>query len=345
MKEPLTFLRDLKDNPPPPVVHLAGEDLFIRETIRNRVISAWSEGGNGATVDRLAGTDGAAALPGAMGAGSLFATRKVIILADPPPSPKASKKAAVPLASLGKNQLASLQKSIGEMPSATHRLILETGTLKATSQVLKVFAGLGVQVDASPPKGQARQKWIAMLARKKEALLDGELEAAMTASTVPLSVLAADLEKLALAKQEGEQADLATWKALTQAEPETSIWEIGDALGAGQAGKALESLKNLEEAGANINQIIPALLSWNQQRLQVKSMETAGTGSPEGMHPFVLKKIKAQVERRSLAQLRREQRGLCYLDRCMKQSWENPHTLLEKLLVEFSMGKAKWARR
>ncbi|MCG3196182.1 MAG: hypothetical protein HUU16_00915 [Candidatus Omnitrophica bacterium] len=338
MKDAFGFLKQLKTETPPPVVHLRGEDALIRETIRRRIVMAWSTGEEEATLEFLIGSPGIAALGAAAGGGSFFSLRKVLVLTDPPASNRKNQKVPL-LSTLGKNQLAELARILRDLPKEHTRVLVETGDLKPTSQLLKTLAECSVQVDASPPKGKVREQWIQALAKRAEVALGADLLEAMTASDAPLSVLAADLEKVALATEEGKEADLDTWQALTQAEPQAKIWETGDALGEGNPGKALAAMKTLEESGTDIYGIVPALLSWNQQRLQVKSAEAKGRGTPEGMAPFIIRKIKPQVAGRSLPRLRREQKALFHLDRALKQSWEDPQTLLEKFLVEFSRGK------
>lgn len=342
MKDPLVFLRQLKSTPPPPAVHLAGDDSFIREVVRKRIVAVWCGEGGDAPVEILLGTEGAANLPKAFGSSSFFESRKVIVLTDPPASSRKGAGKTNPLSVMGKNQISALKTAVGDLPVETCRLVIETGVLKPGSQLLKVLGDVTDQVDVSPPRQSARQKWVTLMAQKTGVLLEPDLEEALSASDAPLGVLLADLEKVALATPEGVEAQVHTWQSLTQAEPESTVWEIGDHLGAGKAGNALACLRNLEAAGTNINQIVPALLSWNQQRLQVKSIEAGRKDcTPTGMHPFVVKKMKAQVAHRSLAELRKEQRRLCYLDRALKQSWENPHTLLEKILVEFAAGRTR----
>lgn len=337
MIDPFAFLKQIASAPPPPVVHLSGDEPWLRETLRRRIVAVWCGEEAGGQTDRLVGTAGVAALPGAMGAGSLFAEKKVLALADPAPGEKGTS-----LAQMGKNQLAALEEAIASMPSDINRLIIETGTLKKTSILDKMLAKKTEQVDVSPPKGAARRKWIEILAKRSEVALEPDLWEAMTAGSAPLSALAADLEKLSLATADGDKATLDVWRDLSQTDPEATVWEIGDHLGAKRADRALDSLNSLRREGRTIHEVLPSLHTWNQQRLQIKSHEAGGgRGAPEGVHPFVLKKIGAQISRRSLESLRKEQRDLLYLDRCSKQSWEDPELALEKFLVEAALGEGK----
>jgi len=335
MTDPLAFLKRIASSPPPPVVHLCGEDLWLQETVRRRIVVSWCGEGAGGQVDRLIGTPGIAALAGTMAGGSLFADKKVVALSDPPPGEKGPS-----LAQMGKNQAKALEEAILSMPDDLNRLIIETGTLKKTSILHKLLADRSEQVDVSPPKGAARRKWIEILAKRSEVALEPELLEAMSAGSAPLSALAADIEKLSLAVGEGEDATLEIWRDLSQTDPEATVWEIGDHLGARKPDRAMDSLHSLRREGHTIHDILPSLHTWSQQRLQIKSHETSGApGAPEGVHPFVLKKITAQVSRRTLESLRREQRELLYLDRCSKQSWEDPEIALEKFLIEAALGQ------
>jgi DNA polymerase III delta subunit len=334
MIDALSFLRDLKNSVPPPVVHLAGDDVWIRETVRGRIGAAWCGIEGNTYPDRLVGTTGIAGLAGAAAAGSLFAERKVIVLADPGPGEKGK-----PLSGMGKNQLQTLVDAIRDLPTDQHCLVIETGPLKKSSALLARLSGLAAQVDTSQPTGAARAGWIKLLARRSGVTLGMELMEAMTAASAPLGVLVSDLEKLALAVPEGEEPSLELWKDLSQADPEATVWEIGDHLGAGKPGSALASLRTLETGGHTVHEILPSLLSWNQQRLRVKSHALSRIqGDPKDLHPFVVRKIGNQVARVPLSEIRREQKELLYLDRCTKQSWENPHTVLEKFLVTSGAG-------
>lgn len=334
MKDALDFLKSLKDKTPPPAIFLVGDEDYIRERIRKRVQEVWQDPSSDTEILNLAGIEGAAKLPTAMGLSSFFTTRKVIFLFDAPA--KKRKDDPTPLSYMGKKQTAALVDAIGQIPSDSVRLVIDPGSAKKDTGYQKALMAVTEQVDVSPPRGSRRQEWLSRLARKAGASLDQDLEQMMVAMDVPLRTMAADLEKLGLATPEGEKANASLWRSLTQADPQSTIWEIGDSLGAGNAGGALRAIRNLESSGLDVYGIVPAILSWNQQRLQVKS-HGQNSGDPAGMHPFVVKKIRAQVGKKSLNQLRHEQRMLFRLDRSLKQSWENPHILLEKLLVEFSI--------
>jgi len=337
MKLPLEFLSSLKKEPSPPIVHFSGDDVWIRETLRNRIIEVWTGKEADSAVERLVGTGAIPELFSAGGPGSLFTSRKVIILSDPSQGERGTS-----LSSAGKNQIAELASTLAEIPKVANRVIIETGTLKATSGLNKTLAKIAVQVDTSPPKEAGRQKWIPLLAKRAAVRLAPDLSRAMSVSTAPLGTLVEDLEKLALATEEGEEASLATWTALSQADPESTVWEIGDNLGLGRADNALESLKNLEDAGQDTYSILPSMLSWNQQRLQVKSYdESRGQGNPEGVHPYVLRKVRGQVSNRLLKRLRDEQRALHELDWLLKRGLEDPHVTLEKLFVQFAQGERR----
>ncbi len=340
MKDALDFLKSLKGSPPPPTVLVSGDEDYIREMIRKRVLLKWQDPAADTEILNLVGIEGAAKLPLAMGLSGFFTTRKVIYLLDAPTKKNKRKDDPTPFSYMGKKQIAALVEAIGQVPSDSVRLVIDPGSAKKDSGFQKSLAAVAVQVDASPPKGSQREEWIAVLAKRAGVAIERDLEQMLMVCEAPLRTLAADLEKLALATPDGGKATTAMWRALTQADPQSTIWEIGDSLGAGNAGGALHAIRNLESAGLNVYGIVPTVLTWNQQRLQVKSAGQSET-DPAGMHPFVVKKIRAQVGKKTLGQLRLEQRKLLRLDRSLKQSWENPHILLEKLLVEFS-GRSKW---
>lgn len=335
----LGFLRNLKDKPPPPVTLLAGDEEYIRERVRNRIRETWQEPGSDIEIQNLVGIEGAARLPSVLGLSGFFSSRKVIYLFDAP-AKKQRKDDPTSFSYMGKKQIATLVGDIKQIPEESVRLVIDPGSSKKDNTFQKTLAAVTVQVDVSPPKGKEREEWIKGLSKKAGAVLDKNLEDRMVASEAPLRTLAADLEKVGLATPEGGQASIDLWQSLTQADPQSTIWEIGDSLGAGNTGGALQAIRNLEAGGLDVYGIVPAVLSWNQQRLQVKS-HGQGEDGPPGMHPFVVRKIRAQVGKKTLGQLRQEQRKLFRLDRALKQSWENPHILLEKLLVEFSGRRDK----
>lgn len=331
----LGFLRSLKDKPPPPVVLLAGDEEYIRERVRKRIRETWQEPGSDIEVQNLVGIEGAARLPSVLGLSGFFSSRKVIYLFDAPVKKKQRKDDPTPFSYMGKKQIATLVEDIKQIPQESLRLVIDPGSSRKDNALQKALAAVTTQVDVSPPKGKEREEWIKGLAKRAGAVLEKDLEQMMVASEEPLRTLAADLEKVGLATPEGGQASIALWQSLTQADPQSTIWEIGDNLGAGNPEGALRAIRNLKAGGLDIYGIVPAVLTWNQQRLQLKSHGQEGDGPP-GMHPFVVRKIRGQIGRKTLDQLRQEQRKLFRLDRALKQSWENPHILLEKLLVEFS---------
>lgn len=335
MKDALEFLKGLKEKTLSPALFLVGDDDYIREKIRKRVLELWQDPDSDTESLNLVGIEGAESLPSAMGMSSFFSSRKVIFLLDAPA--KRKKEDHTPFSFMGKKQMAALVEAIGQIPQESVRLVIDPASAKRDTGLQKALSAVTVQVDVFSPKGKIRHEWISLLARKAGATLDHGLEEMMVASEASLRTLAYDLEKVSLATPEGGKATVPMWQALTQADPQSTIWEIGDNLGVGNTGGVLRAIKNLESGGLDVYGIVPAILSWNQQRLQVKSYtHSRSEGDPPGIHPFVAKKIRAQVTRKSLEQLRQEQRKLFRLDRSLKQSWENPHTLLEKLLVEFS---------
>jgi DNA polymerase III delta subunit len=342
MKDALSFLKELRQGISPVSVFLAGDDPFLAETVKQQIIHAWSPVETGAEVVSLVGIEGALKLPNLFGIGSLFSSRKIIILADSTTA-KRSKRDPTPLGLMGKKQIAVLLQSIQKIPPETVRLIIHPTPPKKEKRTLDNALGEVLEVvDVTSPKGKQRLQWIKMLASKAGVLLAPDLEDQMSRSTVPLKTLAIDMEKVALATEEGETASVQTWLLLSQAEPEATVWEISDRLGESNPAKALDSLQILEKTGIPIYQIIPILLNWNQQRLQVKAASLSGSKETvAGLHPFVVKKIQQQVSRLPISLIREQQRQLFYLDRCLKQSWENPHVLLEKMMIEFSGGKGK----
>jgi len=341
MKDALSFLRELKGAEPPSVVHLLGDDTWLRDTVRRRIVETWCGEEGASQVERLAGVDGARRLDSAFGSFSLFGERKAILLSDPLPGEKGRS-----LSAMGERQLQDFSESVRALPSDSNRLIVETGSPKKTGAFHRLMADLAVQVDTSPPTGGSRRKWVEMLVRKEGLRLETKLLETLNAAGVSLGVLAADMEKLALAVDEGQEASLELWESLTQAEPEATVWEIGDRLGRGQVGPAWAGLAALEGQGLTIHEILPSLLNWNQQRLRVRSFSVGGfQGGPPGVHPFVVKKTAGGLSRTPLAEIRREQKSLLYLDRCSKQSWENPRILLDRFLVEAgSRAKGEWRK-
>jgi DNA polymerase III delta subunit len=337
MVDPLVFLKNLQTSDPPVAVLLLGEEPFIRETVRRRIVEKWCGEEGSLSTERLIGTGGIPQIGGAMGAGSLFADKKVVILSDPEPGEKGS-----PLSGMGKNQLAELVAAIKAVPAGMNRLVIETGGMKTTSAAAKELAKVCETVDTASPTGAARKKWIALMAKKVGVSLEEDLSLSMAASSTPLQTLLLDMEKLSLAAEEGARATLDLWRDLSQSDPDATVWEIGDNLGGGNPGEALEKLATLKHQGMTIHEILPSLLTWNQQRLRVKSFQAGGgSGNPDGVHAFVAKKMAEQIRRRSLKDLRGEQKDLVYLDRCSKQSWEDPEILLEKFLVQVAVKGRK----
>jgi len=330
----LSFLRSIKDKPPPTAIFLAGDEEYVRETVRRQIQTAWQDPSSDIEILNLVGIEGAAKLSSAMELSNFFCSRKVIYLFDAP-SKKQRKDDPTSFSYIGKKQIATLVEEIKQIPEESVRLVIDLGSPKKDSALQKALAGVAILVDVFSPKGKDRQEWVSILAKRAGANLEQNLEQTMIASDVSLRTLAADLEKLAMAAPDDGKATIAMWMSLTQADPQSTIWEIGDSLGVGNTGGALRALRNLESGGLDVYKIMPAILGWNQQRLQIKSLPK-DSGDPPGMHPFVVKKIRSQVGNKTLNQLRQEQRKLFHLDRSLKQSWENPHTLLEKLLVEFA---------
>jgi DNA polymerase III delta subunit len=249
-------------------------------------------------------------------------------------------KRGLPSPRWGKNQLSVLEGACRAIPKETDLLIIETGILKKTSAVLKTLSDLALTVDTTPPKGGNRRNWIELMAKRVQVNLAPDLTEALSAAEIPLGTILADLSKLSLAIEIGEEASIELWKELTQSSPEVSIWEVGDYLTQGKTAQVLKVLKDLRAEGLQIHDIVPALFTWNQQRLQIRSNQLAGAGKePEGIHPFVVKKIGSQISKVPMERIRKEALALYRLDRISKQSLENPEIALEKTLTCFSERK------
>ena len=335
MIDALKFLNQIRSGEIPSVTHLMGEDLWVREVVRKRIVTAWCGEGE-VSFDRFVGTQGASDVLRNFGAASLFATRKVTVLSDP-----ATGEKGAALSQLGKNQLAALVDACQKIPKETDRLIIETATLKKTSAVFKALNKVAFLVDTSPPKGAQRGKWIELMAKRSQVRLEPALQQAMSASETPLGTILADLNKLSLAVDEGREVPLELWRELTQAAPDVSVWEIGDYLTQGKTAEVFKTLNHLRSQGNSIHDLLPALFNWNQQRLQIRANQLRGDGAPpQGIHPFVLKKIGSRLNRIPIDRLRREGLALYQLDRLSKQSLEDPEIALEKTLVSFSEKKS-----
>lgn len=353
MKSAIQFLKALKQAPPPSIIHLLGEDLFIRDKVLDAVRKSWFEEGGDAETTHLYGSEHLSRLKESFNFGSMFASRKMVLFWDRDESrsrsaggdrkgkTKRGGEKAGPLLSMDAAQVKSLLETLRDLPENQVCLVFLTPLSEKESVFQKALSNVAEQVQVSLLTPAARRDWISQLAREAGVTLDPELGRTLEAYQGPMLPLWQDLCKLAGYTEGKSEATLEMWEMLTQVNPEASlVWSIGDALNRKDAGGALWHFQNLLRGGLEIYQILPALYTWSIQRLQIRSHDLTDPRSPvEGVHPFVVQKVRDHIAKTPLSRLRKELQKILYLDRCTKQSWENPHILLEKDLIEFSREK------
>ncbi|MCE7908127.1 MAG: hypothetical protein DYH02_07175 [Candidatus Omnitrophica bacterium COP1] len=352
MKSALQFLKSLSQSSLPPVIHLLGDDLFIRGKVLAAIRNAWFQGEGDSETTSLHGSEHLSRLKESFSFSSLFASRKMVLYWDRDESRTKSQserrskskkgiEKAGPLLSADAGQVKGLLEVLKEQPVSQVCLVFLTPLPDKETVFQKAMSGVAEQVQVSLLTPEARRGWISLLAREAGVTLEPELAQTMEACHGSMLPLWQDLCKLAGYTEGKGEATLEMWEMLTQVNPETSlVWSIGDALNRKDAGGALWHFQNLLRGGLEIYQILPALHTWCTQRLQIRSHDLSDPRSPlEGVHPFVQQKVRGHIAKTPLSKLRGELQKILYLDRCTKQSWETPSILLEKDLIEFSREK------
>jgi len=148
-----------------------------------------------------------------------------------------------------------------------------------------------------------------------------------------------DNEIVKLVTYAGDRAVAVEDVELLSASPEATIFDLLDALGQDQRGKALTHLRQLFQRGDRSEAIIPQIASALRRLIQARELLDQGVrgsalASRLGVHPFVAEKTERQARLYRIDQLEAALRLLLRTDRAIKTGEADPELALELYVTD-----------
>jgi DNA polymerase-3 subunit delta len=208
------------------------------------------------------------------------------------------------------DQLEPLEAILAEMPPETVLVAIARG--KAPKQLTKAIEKAGGEVRAYPaPKPWELPKWIAERGRDLGLQIDGEAAKELV-SLVGTSQqrLSRELEKLALSVHPGTNVTTADVEALAARDTSPQVYDLADALVAGDLPETLALAERLESYGERPGRLVFPVVRRLREVHRVASLLDAGV--PDGRvseqlkaPPWLVKKTVARARKADRAALER----------------------------------------
>lgn len=155
-----------------------------------------------------------------------------------------------------------------------------------------------------------------------------------------------ELEKAALYSGDRKEITVQDVEAVSTKSKLKSIFDLTDAVGGRDAGKAITALGDLLSNGENGVYILYMITRHLRQVWKVKELMDSGIkgdamAKAAGIHPFVLKGIMGQIKRFSKEDLREAFSQLLEADSSLKSGILTDRLVLERLLLTLAGSKPK----
>lgn len=316
----------LSRGPIPPVVALVGADtLLVRDAIdalRNKVLTRAADFNRDelrvgeAPIERV--IDAAKTLP-------MMAERRWVHLAAID-----KLKAEAQVALLG----------YLEAPSATTVLCLSGEKIDQRTKLGSRLNKEGYLFAFEPPRQQELAAWITRRAARHHAKIDGDA-AHLLADLVGIELGSLDMSLAKLAVFAGADTSITTEhvEALVAPTRVHSIFELTDAIGARDTGRASALLRNALEGGENALMVLGMIARQFRQLLGIKEMLEDRASNNDlvrelGIRPFLVDALKGQARRYDKHELSNALLAIQRADVSLKSSRLSHGVILDRLLVD-----------
>lgn len=341
-----TLKKKLTRGRPAPVYLVVGEEDELVE----RAVAAIGErlqresGGGQLERERIegAGAD-ATRIDMALRSGSLFAGRRLVLVAD--------------AQQLRAEELAKLVPVLGAC-SAGVTLVLQARGIdlrsrdpkkaklaRALQKLAKALEGAGgVVVECPRPRARDLPRLVEQALEQRGLTADARARQAIAdAAGEDLGAIVRAAEKLLLWRGGPGPIDERQVAEVVADTRVQNIFELTDAVGRGDAGRALQVLDGALRDGQHPLALLTHLSRHIRNLALVDSGARAGAGVDElrrrlGLHPFVVKKCLDQRRRFSQAALARALQALAEADLALKSSGRPDELVLERLLLQLAGG-------
>jgi len=219
-------------------------------------------------------------------------------------------------------------------------LILVAPKVDARQKVIKSVKKQGVFLSFGGMKARDAVSWLVGEAQSKAYGIDYDAATLLVDEVgTDLRTLSTNLEKLVAFV--GEERSIRRGDVLEAVDRtrEEVIWDLTDAVGAGNWQKALLTLRGLLVSGQSPILLVAMLARHTRQLWTVKSMLSQGE-TPDSVakkakiHPFVAKKLAGQAGRFEVSRLRDSMVQFFEADRALKSSRLDGGTIVETLVLD-----------
>lgn len=225
-------------------------------------------------------------------------------------------------------------------PSPTTTLVLVATKLDARRKLVTLAKKQDFLVSCEPLARGALPGWIARQAKARGHAISGELASLLAQVAGPdLSLVADALERTMLYVGEGAEITEEALDACVVRTRLRSVWELVDAVGRRDLGKALAALADVYDPRDRGLRLVPLITRSVRQLLKFEAAIRAGARPDEaaksaGAPPFKARELAAQVKQLPRAELERWLMVLAATDLALKGSRRPPLAVLETAIVD-----------
>ncbi len=235
-------------------------------------------------------------------------------------------------------QAAAQLSSPATMPETTTLVFVE-GDLSKTNAAFTIFAPIARTVECAPLRKENVAGWIKGVAKEKHLKLAASVpERLAELAGADLWVLDNELEKLA-AYAGDETVDERALIELVSAAHETKMWDLTDAVVAGNQRRAITAMQRLLADGQPPQVLLVMIARSYRQLVLVKDARDRRASREEmqrvaGVPPWKLNDISSLAGRYSWPALRRAYQGLLEADLNVKRGLQDDESSLQLVVHE-----------
>lgn len=224
------------------------------------------------------------------------------------------------------------------MPSTTTLVFVE-GALSKSNPAFPIFAAIARTVECAKLKKGEIAGWVKGVAKEKDVKLAPRVAERLAELVGPdLWALDNELQKLA-AYAAGGTVDEAALNELVSAAQDAKIWDLTDAVIAGNARKAVSAMDRLLTSGEAPQKLLVSIIRPYRQLVLVKEARDRRASRDEtarasGVPPFKLDEMGALASRYTWPQLRRAYRRILDADLNVKRGLMSDEASLQLLVHE-----------
>ncbi len=331
---PEELLRSLRNNQAPELIYLYGQEPFLAQRaaaqVRRAVLASDKDDFND---DQFYGKDTTAAqITEAALTLPVFAPRRLVTVKDAQQLPAGELEQLIPYL---------------KQPVPETCLLFVADKIDSRRKFFQQFKKSGALVEFKPLSERELPGYIRGLLDDRDLRMTGDaldLFCSMVGSS--LHEVHAELEKLLTYLGTRTLVDVPDVQAIVSKGRAENIFELGNAVGRGDAARALGLVKGLVDAGEAPLKILSLLVRhfrqlWKVRELQVQKKGKRDIAGIAGVPFFVVDALVAQGKRFSRKDFQRAYEMFVETDLAMKSSGADAEALLESLLLNLVKRDAK----